>query len=1504
VIFSISPRFRTGMKHSCSTTLRAGQRPFLVAYIVVMVFWSAGRVRGQSSWTWSGSAANWNNNSSWSTGTNDCAGSSSRPQGYLNFTGSANTTANNDYSADSGAFQIYFNSGASAFTLTGNQLKFYDYGCAGNPTIENDSANLQTVNLTFGVGDTSGGSAININPNSGDMAFGAALGNAFAYFDDKGLPLTINGSSPHLVTFWGQINNGGASTKFVLASSAIVVFNAVNGYTGETDLNGGELRIGSGAGINASSAIYLGNGSALTTAAQLTLPATGGGQTFGNSFTVNPSSGGLYRVIAGYNTSGTNTYSGTITLNGDANLTATNAGGTLNFSGPIKTTTGKFINTTGLGTVLLTGSSDNTSIGLNAAAGTVVLAKSSSGSVHAIGNTLNVNSGGTAQLSGSGGDQIWDGAGVVVNSGGVFDLGGQSETVNYLTLNGNGLGNGALINSGAGAATLTPTNGVNLASTSSVGGTSDLTISGTVSNTTSQMVLTKVGANTLTLAGTFDNLNLALAVSNGTVVLGKTSSASVHADGGSVNIYSGGTVHLGGSGGDQIYNYASVTNNSGGVLDLNGQNETINNLSLAGSGMAGTGALINNNGSTTATLTTGGNGGVTTLAANATMGGSANLTLANAVGDGGGGFTLTKAGTGTLTISSANTYSGGTTVKAGTVVFSGASSTACSGPLGPSNSVVNLGDTAGTAGATLTHSGNAAVLYYPLTVQSGSSGTKTLADISATSVNYSSNIVLNDSVTLDPGSTGNIMLNGPVTGGGGINKVSAGNAQLNATSSANTFSGNITISQGTFQLGSATAIPNGSGKGTVMLNPTSPNLAILDLHGNNQTINGLASSGTGTAVVTNSLSSSKTLTVGTPGSSPSTTFAGAIQDNPSGTLGLTKAGSGTLTLSGANTYVGITTITAGTLALGASGSINNTPTNTIAAGATFDVSAITAYSLSGSTTLTASGTGTTVGTSAAAIKGASGGTVSLGSRPIVLTYDGSHPALYISQGTLSLNGNAFTVNSAAALAAGTYIIIQQASGNITSTGTYSVTGTAIGSGKTASISVTGGNVNLVIQNTTSLSLTSLGGNPSTYGTALTFQAAVSPDPGNGSTVTFLTNGVAFGTATTTSGTATLTTSTLTYSGGSAYTVTAGFTGNANYTGSTNTLTGGQQINKATPVLTAPSAGAITYGQTLSNSTLIGGAATNVNNNAAIVGNFAFATPTIAPAAGSTNVSVIFTPSDAVNYTTATTAVTVTVGKMMPSLTVLSSSPTNGYEAGVVFTATNLPADATSNLVFAANGTAFSTNGVVNGGATSLAITNLPRATTNIITAIYGGDSNYRSASTSLIQVVTNHPPVANAATYNRGASNAWRWLVSDFLTNATDLDGDALTLTVPAASTNGITVSVGGGVIMYYNPNVVADQFTYFVTDGYGGTNSATVSLTVSPSGTSGQVTGLTATNGVVAMNFAGIPAFTYDIQVSTNLNGPWNTLWTTNAPAAGLFQFIDSHPPAGSGFYRLQYQP
>jgi autotransporter-associated beta strand protein len=79
------------------------------------------------------------------------------------------------------------------------------------------------------------------------------------------------------------------------------------------------------------------------------------------------------------------------------------------------------------------------------------------------------------------------------------------------------------------------------------------------------------------------------------------------------------------------------------------------------------------------------------------------------------------------------------------------------------------------------------------------------------------------------------------------------------------------------------------------------------------------------------------------------TYSGVI----SGAAGkVTKLGSGTLTFNGAHTYTGATTISSGTLVLGASGNIANSTPITVAPGAQFDISA-SAFALGTGQTLNA-----------------------------------------------------------------------------------------------------------------------------------------------------------------------------------------------------------------------------------------------------------------------------------------------------------------------------------------------------------------------------------------------------------------------------------------------------------------------------------------------------------------------------------------------------------------------
>ncbi|MCX6875001.1 MAG: autotransporter-associated beta strand repeat-containing protein [Verrucomicrobia bacterium] len=229
--------------------------------------------------------------------------------------------------------------------------------------------------------------------------------------------------------------------------------------------------------------------------------------------------------------------------------------------------------------------------------------------------------------------------------------------------------------------------------------------------------------------------------------------------------------------------------------------------------------------------------------------------------------------------------------------------------------------------------------------------------------------------------------------------------------------------------------------------------------------------------------------------------------------GLTKLGTGTLTLIRANTYNGATTISNGTLAVSASGSLNAGSSVSIAAGATFDVSAYSTYTWGSGAGLTASGTSTP-----AILKGGSTG-VNLGSRPATLNFtptaftgDSSRPALQVSAGTLDLGTSTITVNnnSATPLDAGDYTLI---TGTVSGTPTLNpvIGGAGLAASTSASLQFSGGNLILHVEagfasTTTTLALQSPWTSTSTYGDALQFDVTVTGASPTG-TVTVKDGGV-------------------------------------------------------------------------------------------------------------------------------------------------------------------------------------------------------------------------------------------------------------------------------------------------------------------------------------------------------------------------------------------------------------
>jgi len=167
------------------------------------------------------------------------------------------------------------------------------------------------------------------------------------------------------------------------------------------------------------------------------------------------------------------------------------------------------------GAVTLGGSSDNTyaiaTVNTNA---TLVLGKTSGASVHAL-NGATVNLGGTLQLAGSGGNQINDSASVTL-AGGAFDLAGQTETLSAVN------GFGLLTNSTGGGV-------LNLSSLASQTGTLSLNV------------------GTLTMSGGLVAQTGTLAVNGGTLnLVGNGQSAGgTGVQGGADFIMNGGNVNGG-----------------------------------------------------------------------------------------------------------------------------------------------------------------------------------------------------------------------------------------------------------------------------------------------------------------------------------------------------------------------------------------------------------------------------------------------------------------------------------------------------------------------------------------------------------------------------------------------------------------------------------------------------------------------------------------------------------------------------------------------------------------------------------------------------------------------------------------------------------------------------------------------------------------------------------------------------------------------------------------------
>ena len=296
-----------------------------------------------------------------------------------------------------------------------------------------------------------------------------------------------------------------------------------------------------------------------------------------------------------------------------------------------------------------------------------------------------------------------------------------------------------------------------------------------------------------------------------------------------------------------------------------------------------------------------------------------------------GSGSITKAGAGTLILSGTNTYSGGTTISAGTLSI-GSDTNIGSGTntIGNKGTLLLSGNGTYTNDWTLSGAGSAIATDNNNTlsgVLSGNGGlTKTGAGTLTLTGNntYAGGTAINDgtlkgniasgtdlsiadSATYDGANAARSV--GGLNGGGKLLNTSgltvqsgdfAGIIDNSNTSLTKTGAGTLTLTGNNAYTGSTT-ISDGTLKGNIASGTdlSIADSAIYDGDNKARSVGGL--NGAGKILNTNGLTVQ------------SGDFAGIIDNS---NTSLTKTGTGTLTLSGTNTYTGMTTVRSGTLALG------------------------------------------------------------------------------------------------------------------------------------------------------------------------------------------------------------------------------------------------------------------------------------------------------------------------------------------------------------------------------------------------------------------------------------------------------------------------------------------------------------------------------------------------------------------------------------------------------------
>ncbi|MBU6309176.1 MAG: autotransporter-associated beta strand repeat-containing protein [Planctomycetes bacterium] len=819
-------------------------------------------------------------------------------------------------------------SGTSLYTgatlITGGALQFAKpaalYG--------GDAAKWTAANLTTGSG---GALAINIGGagefTAANVATLLALATGTSGFLPGaaiGLDTSNAGGSFTYSSVLADGNGGTNSLGLLKLGSGTLALTAANTYTGATTVAGGSLVFSGAGSLPAASAGWFvsGSGASLDVSTLSTSGYTLGavGVAAGGTLALgaNPVTFG---AGSGSTIAGTLTGNGGLTYTGITPLTLSSSNG---YAGPIALATGGSVflqNPYGLG---------------DAAAGTTL----ADGSQIYLLNTANTApipepitfASGTATLRSGNAASFTLAGSLTLNAAATMNNDGGST----ITVAGLVSGTAGIVKNGSGTLVLTNTTAANTFSggivQASAGG---ITIGAAGSQGTGDITFASGGSGNVTFSNVDGTIATKLVGAGGTGGVTKSGTGTTALAG--VNTYTGTTTVANGGGALRIDDAAALpaastvalvkSSTSSGSLILNvaGTNRFDNVFAGFNSSNAlsdgGTATIQNIQGSNTLT---------------------SNMTIA---GGGGNGMNFTSDG-GLLTLS--GTLSNAVASSTRLVSLGGSGQGVVSGP------IVN-----GTAGGAVTSVIKTGAGTWSLTNTGNSfTGTPAILDGVLDAANLADSGVAS---SLGAGTT--IQLTGQATSGtlrytGATDQSTNRTLQIDATGGAIdssgagslTFNGGVTVTEPssfalTFTSGSTVAFNNaGATPGTVVGQRfTSPavsgTVTITAINGNAYTLSSPAIL-TGGSTATFVGATDRTLRlVGT--NMGANTIAATLADSAGGgRLGITKAGPGTWTLAGANTYSGPTTVAEGSLVIGPSSSLASSGTVSVAPGATLDVTAV------------------------------------------------------------------------------------------------------------------------------------------------------------------------------------------------------------------------------------------------------------------------------------------------------------------------------------------------------------------------------------------------------------------------------------------------------------------------------------------------------------------------------------------------------------------------------------